>query len=382
MVRLSNALPNMSLLPQGPDESARQGAARQVGVTRGIKSRPGRPRWPARAAGRRIREDDSMRAVVVEEHGGPDVVRVGEFPVPTAGPGQLLVQVAAAGVNFMDIYQREGRPPYVGNLPYVPGNEGAGTVKAVGDGVADFAVGDRVAWTGIPGSYAEQALIPADRAVPVPARVELEVAAAVMLQGMTAHYLCHSTYPVAVGEVVVVHSAAGGVGLLLTQMIKMRGGTVVATTSTAAKAELATEAGADRVAGYDDFGAAVADLTGGAGAAAVYDGVGQATFDASLAALRRRGCMVLYGASSGPVPPFDPQRLNTGGSLFLTRPTLVHYIITREELLERASDLFAWIESGHLNVRIGGRYPLAEAARAHDDLAGRRTTGKLLLLPR
>jgi NADPH2:quinone reductase len=323
-----------------------------------------------------------MRAVVVGEHGGPDVLRPSEWPAPTAGPGQLLVELAAAGVNFMDIYQREGRPPYGGKLPYVPGSEGAGTVTAVGAGVTEFAAGDRVAWTGIPGCYAEQAIIPADRAVPVPAGLELEVAAAVMLQGTTAHYLCHSTYPVGVGDVVVVHSAAGGVGLLLTQMIKMRGGTVVATTSTDAKAELARAAGADRVVGYDDFGAAVAELTGGAGAAVVYDGVGQATFDAGLAALRRRGYMVLYGASSGPVAPVDPQRLNTSGSLFLTRPTLVHYIASHEELVERSSDLFAWIESGHLKVRIGGRYSLADAASAHDDLAGRRTTGKLLLLPR
>ncbi|HUZ23634.1 MAG TPA: quinone oxidoreductase [Streptosporangiaceae bacterium] len=323
-----------------------------------------------------------MRAVVVEEHGGPEVLRSAERPAPSPGPGQLLVDVAAAGVNFMDIYQREGRPPYGGNLPYVPGSEGAGTVAGVGAGVADFSVGSRVAWSGLPGSYAEQAVLPADRAVPVPGGVDLEVAAAVMLQGMTAHYLCHSTYPVAPGEVVVVHSAAGGVGLLLTQLVVMRGGVVVATTSTEAKGRLAAEAGAARVTGYEDFGAAAAELTGGAGAAAVFDGVGQATFDASLAALRPRGYLVLYGASSGPVPPFDPQRLNTGGSLFLTRPTLVHYIASREELLQRSGDLLRWIESGQLNVRIGGRYPLADAARAHEDLAARRTTGKLLLLPR
>jgi len=323
-----------------------------------------------------------MRAVIVEEHGGPDVLRPGERPAPSPGPGQLCVDVVAAGVNFMDIYQREGRPPYGGNLPYVPGSEGAGTVAGVGPGVSDFSVGDRVAWSGLPGSYAEQAVIPADRAVPVPEGVDLEVAAAVMLQGMTAHYLCHSTYPVAPGEVVVVHSAAGGVGLLLTQMVVMRGGVVVGTTSTEAKAQLAAEAGAARVASYEDFGAVAAELTGGAGAAAVYDGVGQATFDASLAALRPRGYLVLYGASSGPVPPFDPQRLNTGGSLFLTRPTLVHYVARREELQQRSGDLLRWIAAGQLNVRIGGRYPLADAARAHEDLAARRTTGKLLLLPR
>jgi NADPH:quinone reductase len=321
-----------------------------------------------------------MRAIVVEQNGGPSVLTIGERPDPEPGPGQLLVRVAAAGVNFMDIYQREGRPPYNNALPYVPGGEGAGTVVAAGDGVTGFGAGDHVAWTGIPGSYAELALIPADRALAVPAGVGLDTAAAVLLQGMTAHYLCHSTYPVAAGDVAVVHSAAGGVGLLLTQMIVMRGGVVVATTSTEAKAELARQAGAAHLAGYDRFGDVVAEVTGGDGAAVVYDGVGQATFDASLAALRRRGCMVLYGASSGAVPPFELQRLNTGGSLFITRPTLVHYIVTRDELVQRASDLFSWIAGGKLDVRIGGRYPLAAAARAHEDLAARRTTGKLLLL--
>jgi NADPH2:quinone reductase len=323
---------------------------------------------------------DRMRAVVVGEHGGPDVLRVAERPDPSPGPGQLLVDIAAAGVNFMDIYQREGRPPYGGNLPYVPGAEGAGTVAAVGEEVTGFAVGDRVAWPAGGSSYAERAAIPAGLAVPVPDGVELRTAAAVMLQGMTAHYLCHSTYPVAEGEVAVVHSAAGGVGLLLTQMIVMRGGVIVATTSTDAKAELARGAGARHLAGYGDFGDVVREVTAGAGAAVVYDGVGQATFDASLAALRPRGYMVLYGGSSGPVPPVDPQRLNTGGSLFLTRPTLGHYIARRDELLQRAGDLFGWIAAGRLAVRIGGTYPLADAARAHEDLAARRTTGKLLLL--
>jgi NADPH:quinone reductase len=322
-----------------------------------------------------------MRAVLVAKNGGPEVLEVAERPDPSPGPGQLLVELAAAGVNFMDIYQREGRPPYGGNLPHVPGAEGAGTVTAVGDGVTGFAPGDRVAWAGVGGCYAERAVVPADRAVPVPDGVSLETAAAVMLQGITAHYLCTSTYPVRDGDVVVVHSAAGGVGLLLTQMVKMRGGVIVATTSTDAKAELARAAGADEVTSYEDFGAAAAGLTGGAGVAAVYDGVGQATFDASLAALAPRGFMVLYGAASGPVPPVDPQRLNTGGSLYLTRPTMGSYIATREELLERAGDLFGWIAAGELSVRIGGRYPLHEAARAQDDLAGRRTTGKLLLLP-
>jgi NADPH2:quinone reductase len=323
-----------------------------------------------------------MRAVVVEEHGGPEVLKSSDWPAPSPGPGQLLVEVAAAGVNFMDIYQREARPPYRGSLPYVPGAEGAGAVAAVGPDVSGFAPGDPVAWAGVPGCYAEQVLVPADRAVPVPPGVELEVAAAAMLQGLTAHYLCHSTYPVAPGDPVVVHAAAGGVGLLLTQMVVMRGGIVIATTSSAAKAVLAKEAGAGHVTGYDDFTEVVREVTGGSGAAVVYDGVGQATFDASLAALRPRGYMVLYGASSGPVPPFDLQRLNTGGSLYATRPTLVHYIASRDELLQRADDLFTWIKNGQLTVRIGGRYPLAEAARAHDDLAARRTTGKLLLHPR
>jgi NADPH2:quinone reductase len=254
-------------------------------------------------------------------------------------------------------------------------------VAAVGLDVAGFAVGDLVAWTGVPGSYAEQVVIPADRAVPVPDGLDLEVAAAVMLQGMTAHYLCHSTYPVAPGDPVAVHAAAGGVGLLLTQMVSMRGGIVIATTSTTAKAVLARAAGAHYVTSYEDFTGVVREVTGGSGAAVVYDSVGQATFDASLSVLRPRGYMVLYGVSSGPVPPVDPLRLHTGGSLFLTRPTLVDYIARRDELFQRADDLFSSIKNGQLTVRIGGRYPLAEAARAHADLEARRTTGKLLLLP-
>jgi NADPH2:quinone reductase len=320
-----------------------------------------------------------MRAIVVSRHGGPDVLEAADWPDPSPRPGQLLVRVAAAGVNFMDIYQREGRPPYGGQLPYVPGAEGAGTVTATGDGVTGFAPGDTVAWTGVPGSYAEQIVIPADRAVSVPDGISPDTAAAAMLQGLTAHYLCTSTYPVAEGEVVVVHAAAGGVGLLLTQMIAMRGGVVVATTSTTAKAALAREAGAAHVTGYEEFGAVVREVTGGAGAAAVYDSVGQDTFDASMAALAPRGYLVLYGGSSGPVPPLDPQRLMTSGSLFLTRPTLASYIASRDELAGRTAELFGWIRDGLLRVRVGGRYPLAEAARAHDDLGGRRTTGKLLL---
>jgi NADPH:quinone reductase len=323
----------------------------------------------------------TMRAVVAEKLGGPEVLKLTEVDTPQPGPGQLLVNVTAAGVNFADIYRRIGQPPYTGEVPYVPGQEGAGTVAAAGPGAGDLGPGSRVAWIGATGSYAEQVLVPADRAVPVPDDVDLEVAAAVMLQGMTAHYLANDTYPVAAGDPVVVHSAAGGVGLLLTRMVKMRGGTVIATTSTAHKAVLAEQAGADRVTGYDEFRAVTREVTDGAGAAAVYDGVGQATFDDSLATLRPHGYMVLYGASSGPVPPFEPQRLAAGGSLYLTRPTLVSYIASRDELLRRAYDLFRWIADGRLTVHIGSRYPLAGAARAHEDLAARRTTGKLLLLP-
>jgi NADPH2:quinone reductase len=322
-----------------------------------------------------------MRAVVVSEFGGPEVLRPGEREDPVPGAGQVLVSVSAAGVNYMDIYQREGRPPYAsGERPFIPGAEGAGTVVAAGPGVRGLAPGDRVAWTGVPGSYAEQVVVPEDRAVPVPEGLDLRIAAAVMLQGATAHYLCHDTHPVAPGDPVVVHAAAGGVGLLLTQMVRMRGGTVIATVSTTAKADLAREAGAAHVAGYGDFGDVVRQVAA-KGAAVVYDGVGQATFEASLAALRPRGTLVLYGAASGPVPPFDLQRLSPAGSLFVTRPTLVHYIATRADLLRRTGDLFRWISQGELSVRIGATYPLHDAARAHDDLAGRRTTGKLLLIP-
>jgi NADPH2:quinone reductase len=319
-----------------------------------------------------------MHAVIAEKHGGPEVLRPADIDTPTPGPGQLLVDVAAAGVNFADIYRRQGHPPYAGDVPYVAGSEGAGTVTAAGPGAGR--VGDRVAWTDVNGSYAEQVLVPADRAVLVPDGVDLEVAAAVMLQGLTAHYLSTDTYAVASGDAAVVHAAAGGVGLLLTQMVTRRGGVVIATTSTPDKAELARNAGAAYLAGYDDFGTVTREATSG-GAAVVYDGVGRATFDDSLAALRRRGYMVLYGAASGPVPPFELQRLNTGGSLFITRPTLGSYITTRDELVRRADDLFTWIRQGTLKVHIGGRYPLDQAARAHADLASRGTTGKLILLP-
>jgi NADPH:quinone reductase len=321
-----------------------------------------------------------MRAVVVQRLGDPGVLAVEERDPPVPRPGELLVDVAAAGVNFMDVYQREGTS-YRVEPPFVLGAEGSGIVAATGSGVDQFKQGDRVAWTGAPGSYAEQVLVPAERAVAVPDGITLAVAAAAMLQGLTAHYLSHSTYAVQAGDLVGIHAAAGGVGLLLTQMVTLRGAIVVATTSTEAKAELARAAGATTVVRYEAFGEAVREQSGGSGAGVIYDSVGQATFEDSLAALRPRGSLVLYGASSGRVPPFDLQRLMLAGSLYVTRPTLAHYITDRHELLTRADDVFAMIADGRLKVRIGATYPLAEAARAHDDLEARRTTGKLLLLP-
>ena len=320
-----------------------------------------------------------MRAIVVTELGGPEVLVAAEHPDPVPGPGQIVVEAAAAGINFIDIYRRSG--VYHQPLPYVPGSEGSGVVVAVADDVTDIAVGDRVAWHDARGSYAERVLVDAAMAVPVPAGTDQMDAAAVMLQGMTAHYLCRSTFEVKPGTVAVVHAAAGGVGLLLTQMISSLGGTVIATTSSAPKAVLAQQAGADHVTGYEEFGGTVDRVTDGRGADVVYDGVGKATFDASLAALRPRGLMVLFGGSSGQVPPVDPQRLNSGGSLFLTRPTLANYTADRAELLWRATDVLGAVARGELNVRIGVEYSLAHAPRAHEDLAARRTTGKLLLIP-
>jgi NADPH2:quinone reductase len=319
-----------------------------------------------------------VRAIVVARHGGPEVLELQERPEPEPGRGQLLVDVEAAGVNYRDVYEREGG--YAGEAPLVAGIEGAGTVAAVGEGVADIAAGDRVGWVAAPGSCAERAVVEAAKAVPVPADVSSEVAAAVLLQGMTAQYLACATYPVQQGDSVLVHAAAGGVGLLLTQIVRLRGGRVLATTSTDDKARLAREAGAAETIGYAGFGERVRELTGGEGVAAVYDGVGAATFDESVASLRPRGVMVLYGAASGPVPGVETATL-AQRSLFFTRPTLVHYTLTREELLARAGDLFGWIASGRLDVRIGGRYPLADARRAHEDLEARRTTGKLVLVP-
>jgi NADPH:quinone reductase len=324
-----------------------------------------------------------MRAIQITETGGAEVLRLADLPDPVPGPGQLLVEVAAAGVNYLDTYHRSGAYPLP--LPFIPGAEGAGVVTAVGPDTGGAAVGDRVAWATSLGSYAEQAVVPAEQAVPVPLGVNIEIAAGSLLQGMTAHYLAVSVHPVRPGETVLVHAAAGGMGLLLTQLATARGARVIGTVSTPEKERLAREAGAAEVIRYteiDDVSAEVRRLTGGAGVAAVYDGVGASTFNASLASLRRRGMLALYGAASGPVPPVDPQRLNSAGSVFLTRPMLAHYVATREELTWRAGEVFDAILNGSLRIAIGGRYPLARASRAHQDLQGRRTTGKLLLLPR
>jgi NADPH2:quinone reductase len=314
-----------------------------------------------------------VRAAVVTRFGGPEVLEVRDEPEPEPGPGDLLVAPEAIGVNYRDIYEREGR--YGGETPLVAGVEGAGTV------VAGPSEGERVAWVAAPGSYAERVVVGAEIAVPIPDGMTTEIAAAVLLQGLTAHYLARSVHRIETGDEVLVHAAAGGVGLLLTQIAKKLGARVIATTSGGEKAKLAEGAGADDVIAYEGFGERVRELTGGEGVAVAYDGVGVATFDESLASVRQRGKMVLFGAASGPVPPVDPMRLEHHGSLFLTRPALRHYTARREELLARAADVFAWLADGSLHVRIGGRYPLAEARRAQEDLAARRTTGKLLLLP-
>jgi NADPH2:quinone reductase len=323
-----------------------------------------------------------MRAIRVEQTGGPEVMELVEVKDPTPGEDELLVEVAAAGVNYIDTYHRSGLYPR--QTPFGLGMEAAGRVRSVGDGVTGFSVGDRVAWFDAPGSYAELVGVPAARAVRVPEEISDEQAVGALLQGMTAHVLVTTTFPVARGDAVLVHAAAGGVGLLLTQLATERGGQVIGTVSTEEKAQLARDAGATEVIRYDqvdDLAAEVRALTGGDGVAVVYDGVGKTTFDASLASLRRRGMLVLYGASSGPVPPFDPQRLNSGGSLYLTRPSLFHYVATRKELDYHADEVYAAVADGTLDIRIGQRYPLADAARAHQDLQSRRTTGKLLLIP-
>ncbi len=324
---------------------------------------------------------DPIDAVLVRATGGPEVLELDQVDAPTPGPGELVVAVGAAGVNYIDTYHRSGLYPR--ELPFVPGAEGAGTVVAVGADVTGHAEGDHVAWAEAPGSYAQQVVVPAAKAFPIPEGIDDETAAAAMLQGITAHYLVTSTYAVKPGDTALVHAAAGGVGLLLTQLVKARGGKVIGTVSTPEKEAQAREAGADEVIRYTevDFADAVADLTGGAGVAVVYDGVGRTTFDRSLACLARRGVLALYGASSGPVPPVDPQRLNQAGSVFLTRPTLGHHIATPEEFRWRCDELFSAISGGRISVRRGHRYPLARARTAHEDLEGRRTTGKLLLMP-
>jgi NADPH2:quinone reductase len=319
---------------------------------------------------------------MVPRNGDSSVLEVRDVEVDAPGPGEVHVEVAAVGVNFIDVYQREGVYPIA--TPFVSCSEGAGTVAAVGPNVTDVAVGDRVAWGQGLGSAGTVVNRSVDDLVPVPDGLDLDVAAAAMLQGMTAHYLVNSTYAVGPGTVALVHAAAGGVGQLLVQMVTAKGGRVIATAGSPQKLEIARRLGAATVIDYsrtDDLAAAVLGANGGAGVDVAYDGVGKATFDASLASLRPRGMMVLFGAASGQVPPFDIQRLNRGGSLFLTRPTLGHYVATREELLERAGSVLGDLAAGRLHLEVGGRYPLQDAARAYDDLEGRRTTGKLLIMP-
>jgi len=322
-----------------------------------------------------------MRAIRVHQYGGPEAMRLEDLPTPAPGAGQVLVRIEAAGVNFIDVYQRTGL--YKGALPVPLGLEAAGVVEAVGAGATGVKVGDRVAWTSVPGSYATHNLVPADRLVPLPAGVDARTGAAAMLQGMTAHYLSHSTYPLKPGDTCLVHAAAGGVGLLLCQMAKRAGARVIGTVSTEDKARLAREAGAAEVILYtrQDFEAEVTRITGGKGVQVVYDSVAKDTFDKGLSCLAPRGYMVLYGQSSGPIGPLDPQILSAKGSLFLTRPTLVHHILTREELLKRAGEVLGWIQKGQLKLRIGATFPLADAAEAHRQLEGRQTTGKVLLIP-
>ncbi|GGL30060.1 quinone oxidoreductase [Phycicoccus endophyticus] len=320
-------------------------------------------------------------ALLVPRSGGTDVLVVEERPAPEPGPGEVLVEVAAVGVNFVDVYQREGVYPM--ETPFVAGNEAAGTVLATGEGVTGLEPGARVAWAMTVGSAARHVAVPADQVVPVPDEVGLETAAAVMLQGMTAHYLTASTYPVTPGTLALVHAAAGGVGQLLVQLVRARGGVVVATAGGPDKCATAARMGADHVIDYravDDPAAAVRDAAG-RGVDVAYDGVGRDTFDASLAALRPRGVLALFGAASGQVPPLDLQRLNTGGSLFVTRPSLAHYLASREELLWRAGEVLGAVADGSLEVAVGGRYPLRDAPQAYADLESRRTQGKLLLLP-
>ncbi len=323
-----------------------------------------------------------MKAITVERPGGPEVLHLSEVPKPEPQAGQVLVKIAASGINYIDVYYRNGhyKAPH---LPFTPGMEAAGIVERVGTGVNAFKPGDRVAYPSAMGSYAEYAVVPADRLVHVPDGVSLRDAAALMLQGMTAHYLVNSTFPLAAGQTALVQAGAGGVGLLLTQLAEAKGATVIATVSNDEKARLSKGAGADHVIDYtqEDFAARAREITGGKGVDVVYDSVGKTTFEKSLDSLRPRGMLALFGASSGPVPPFDLQVLAAKGSLFLTRPSLANYIATREELDWRARDLFALVLDGKLKLRTEHEYPLADAARAHADLENRATTGKLLLVP-
>jgi NADPH2:quinone reductase len=319
-----------------------------------------------------------LRAIQISKTGGPEVLEFVDIPAPKPAAGQVLVKIAASGVNFIDTYLREGRYPAA--LPFIPGQEAAGTVLETGEGVSKFVVGDRVAWTGVRGTYAEIACPPAAELLKIPATMKLEDAAAVLTQGLTAHYLAHDTYAIQRGDTVLVHAGAGGVGLLLTQIAKALGARVITTVSTEEKAALSREAGADHVILYtqENFAEAVKKFTGGEGLPVVYDSVGKTTFEDSLKCLRPRGLMALYGASSGAVPPMDPIRL-MAGSLYLTRPTLKDYVTPRAELERRAADIFGWVASGKLKVRIGHKYKLEDAAQAHRDLEGRKTTGKVLL---
>jgi NADPH2:quinone reductase len=322
-----------------------------------------------------------MIAIQIQQTGGPEVLKLADLPIPEPGPGQVLIRVEAIGVNFIEIYFRKG--VYKAALPLVPGSEAAGTVEELGPGVTGFAAGDAVASVSVLGSYAEYALVSAASLVKVPAGLTMEQAAAAMLQGMTAHYLAYSTHPLKAGETALIHAGAGGVGLLLTQMAKRIGARVITTVSTEEKAELSREAGASDVILYTEkeFEPEVKRLTGGKGVDVVYDSVGKTTFEGSLNCLRPRGLVALFGASSGPVPPFDLIQLSGKGSLFVTRPTLWHYIGTRAELEWRAGDVLGWAASGELKLRTEYLYPLAEAAQAQIDLEARRTTGKILLEP-
>ncbi|PYX37148.1 MAG: NADPH:quinone reductase [Acidobacteria bacterium] len=321
-----------------------------------------------------------MKAIQVKHVGGPEVMEEVELAVPEAKGSDAVIKIAAAGVNFIDVYYREGR--YKAVVPFVPGQEAAGEVVAIGPNVTDVKVGDRVAYTMVLGSYAEYASVASDRLVKIPDGVNYQQAAALMLQGMTAHYLLYSTYPLKKGETALVHAAAGGVGLLLVQMAHQLGARVIGTVSTEEKAKLARQAGADEIILYTqtDFEAETKRLTDGKGVEVVYDSVGKTTFEKGLNVLRARGYMVLFGGSSGAVPPFDLIQLSQKGSLFVTRPTLAHYVVTRQELEERAGAVFGMLVGGKLNVRIAHTYPLKDAAQAHRDLEGRKTTGKLLLL--